>query len=309
MLQGHTQPLPARKVRDEGLFEVALPIISETAPAPSSYRLRYKTEYGEAFEHYDAYAFPYLLSEFDLYLMGEGRHYDTYEKLGAHIRTVDGIAGVHYAVWAPSARRVSVVGDFNGWDGRVHPMRARGSSGIWELFVPELGEGTVYKFEIVGPQDNILPLKADPYAFAAELRHNTGSVVARLDKHHWNDNEWMAQRPHKHWLERPVCVYEVHLGSWRRVAEENDRWLSYAALADQLIPYVKDLGFTHIERSRSWSIPTTAPGVTKRLATSLPPADTGHRAISWSSSIAATSQGSEFSSIGLPRIFRVTRMA
>jgi 1,4-alpha-glucan branching enzyme len=247
VLQGHAEPLPARKVREEGLYEVTLQIISETAPAPSSYRLRYKTEYGEVFEHHDAYAFPYLLSEFDLYLMGEGRHYDTYEKLGAHVRTVDGIAGVHFAVWAPSARRVSVVGDFNRWDGRVNPMRARGSSGIWELFIPELGEGTVYKFEIVGPQDNILPLKADPYAFSAELRPNTGSVVARLDKHHWSDNEWMAQRPHMHWLEQPICVYEVHLGSWRRVAEENNRWLTYRELAGQLIPYVKDLGYTHIE--------------------------------------------------------------
>ncbi len=129
--------------------------------------------------------------------MGEGRHYDTYEKLGAHVKTVDGISGVHFAVWAPSARRVSVVGDFNRWDGRVHPMRARGSSGIWELFIPELGEGAIYKFEIVGPQDTILPLKADPYAFASELRPNTGSVVARLDKHHWNDAEWMNQRSHK----------------------------------------------------------------------------------------------------------------
>ena len=127
--------------------------------------------------------FPFQLTEFDLYLMGEGRHYDTYEKLGAHLKTVDGVAGVHFAVWAPSARRVSVVGDFNRWDGRVHPMRARGSSGIWELFVPELGECTIYKYEIVGAAGEVLPLKADPYAFSAELRPNTGSVVARLDKH------------------------------------------------------------------------------------------------------------------------------
>src|SRR4029077_7555424 len=163
----------------------------KTAPAPVSYRIRYRTAYGETVEAFDTYAFPYLLTEFDLHLMGEGRHYDTYDKLGAHLKTLEGVRGVHFAVWAPSARRVSVVGDFNGWDGRVHPMRARGSSGIWELFVPELGEGTFSKFEMVGPQDNILPLKADPYAFAAELRPNTGSVVARLDKHHWNDNEWM----------------------------------------------------------------------------------------------------------------------
>jgi 1,4-alpha-glucan branching enzyme len=247
VLRGNSDGLPASKLRDEGFYEVALPGISVTAPAPSSYRVRYRTEYGETFEHYDAYAFPYLLSEFDLYLMGEGRHYDTYEKLGAHVKTVDGISGVHFAVWAPSARRASVVGDLNRWDGRLHPMRARGSSGIWELFIPELGEGTIYKFEIVGAQDTVLPLKADPYAFSSELRPNTGSVVARLDKYPWSDSEWIAQRSHKPWLEQPICVYEVHLGSWRRVAEEHNRWLSYRELADQLIPYVKELRYTHIE--------------------------------------------------------------
>ena len=143
---------------------------------------------------YDTYAFPFLLTEFDLYLMGEGRHYDAYEKLGAHLKTVDGVTGVHFAVWAPNARRVSVVGDFNHWDGRVNPMRFRGSSGIWELFIPELGEGTIYKFEIVGQQNVVLPLKADPYAFASELRPHNGSVVARIDKHHWNDSAWMNER-------------------------------------------------------------------------------------------------------------------
>jgi 1,4-alpha-glucan branching enzyme len=182
-----------------------------------------------------------------LYLMGEGRHYDTYEKLGAHIRTVNGISGVHFGVWAPSARRVSVVGDFNGWDGRANVMRARGSSGIWELFIPELSEGAVYKYEVIGPEGTMLPLKADPYAFRAELRPNTGSVVARLDQHEWNDGDWIAQRPGKDWLTLPISVYEVHLGSWRRVPEKHDRWLTYRELADQLIPYVKDLGYTHIE--------------------------------------------------------------
>ena len=129
--------------------------------------------------------------------MGEGRHYDTYEKLGAHVITLEGIRGVHFAVWAPSAKRVSVVGTFNGWDGRVHPTRARGSSGIWEIFLPELDEGAVYKYEIVGPNGNILPLKADPYAFRGELRPKTGSVVARLDHHKWNDAAWISQRAQK----------------------------------------------------------------------------------------------------------------
>jgi 1,4-alpha-glucan branching enzyme len=247
LFAGQTDPLPARKMRPEGFFEVNLPLANEFPPAPSSYRIRFSTHHSETFEGHDPYAFPFQLTEFDLYLMGEGRHYDTYEKLGAHIKTVEGVSGVQFAVWAPSARRVSVVGDFNRWDGRVHPMRARGSSGIWELFIPDVGEHTVYKFEIVGPQGDVLPLKADPYAFSAELRPNTGSVVANLDKHQWQDGDWMTQRSQRNWLEQPITVYEVHLGSWRRMPEDHNRWLTYRELGDQLIPYVKDLGYTHIE--------------------------------------------------------------
>ncbi len=247
LVAGHADPIVADKVRQEGLFEAVLPQVSELAPAPSSYRIRVQNGYGDSWEYHDTYAFPFLLTEFDLYLMGEGRHYDTYEKLGAHIRTVDGIQGVHFATWAPSARRVSVVGDFNRWDGRIHQMRARGSSGIWELFIPGVGEGAIYKYEIVGPQSNVLPLKADPYGFSAEVRPNNGSVVARLDRHEWRDTDWIAQRSQRRWLESPITVYEVHLGSWRRLPNENNRWLSYRELADQLIPYVKELGYTHIE--------------------------------------------------------------
>ena len=247
ILQGQANPIPLRQLRDTGFFEATLPTPSEVGPAPSSYRLRFRNEYGDVWERHDTYAFTYLLSEFDLYLMGEGRHYDTYEKLGAHVKTLEGVTGVHFAVWAPNSRRVSVVGDFNGWDGRVNPMRSRGNSGIWELFVPEFDEGVIYKYEIVGPQNNILPLKADPYGFRSELRPNTGSVVARLDKHSWKDADWLNHRANRNWLEQPISVYEVHLGSWRRMPEENNRWLTYRELADQLIPYVKELGCTHIE--------------------------------------------------------------
>ena len=247
LLRSNHSALSMRRLPNTGFFEAELPGISEFAPAASSYRIRFRTQYGEEFEGYDPYAFPYLLTEFDIYLMGEGRHYDTYEKLGAHFKTLEGVNGVHFAVWAPSARRVSVVGDFNRWDGRVSPMRARGSSGIWELFIPELPEGAIYKYEIVGPQGSVLPLKADPYAFSSELRPNTGSVVARLDTHQWKDADWMHQRQEKKWLESPITVYEVHLGSWRRIPEENNRWLTYRELAEQLIPYVKELGYTHIE--------------------------------------------------------------
>jgi 1,4-alpha-glucan branching enzyme len=247
LLLGQRDPLPMRRVRLEGFYEATLPVPSEYPPAPSSYRFRFHNEYGDVWEVYDTYAFLYQLTEFDLYLMGEGRHYDTYEKLGAHAKTVEGVTGVHFALWAPNARRVSVVGDFNRWDGRIHPMRSRGTSGIWELFVPELGEGTIYKYEIVGPRNNVLPLKADPYGFASELRPHNGSVVARIDKHSWNDADWVHKRGVTDWLEQPISVYEVHLGSWRRVAEDHNRWLSYRELADQLIPYVKELGYTHIE--------------------------------------------------------------
>jgi 1,4-alpha-glucan branching enzyme len=237
----------AIKLHAEGIFEATWPSSQTIAPAPNSYKIHCRTHKGELFEIYDPYAFPYLLTEFDLHLMGEGRHYDTYEKLGAHVKTIEGVAGVHFAVWAPSAKRVSVVGDFNRWDGRVHPMRARGSSGIWEIFLPELAEGAIYKFEIIGPHSQILPLKADPYAFCSELRPNTGSVVANIDGYQWNDADWLLQRSKKNWFESPVSIYEVHLGSWRRIPEDSNRWLTYRELGDQLIPYVKDLGYSHIE--------------------------------------------------------------
>ena len=237
----------ASKLRYEGFFEAILPPAHTDTPAPASYKIHCRTYYGESFEIYDPYAFPCVLTEFDLYLMGEGRHYDTYQKLGAHLVTLEGVLGVHFAVWAPSAKRVSVVGDFNRWDGRVHPMRARGSSGIWEIFIPELAEGAIYKFEIVGPDGNMLPLKADPYAFRSELRPNTGSIVANLETYRWNDADWFAQRSTKNWFQSPVSIYEVHLGSWRRVPADHDRWLTYRELGDQLIPYVKELGYTHIE--------------------------------------------------------------
>jgi 1,4-alpha-glucan branching enzyme len=239
--------MEAAKLRPEGFFEAVFPTQQADAPAPSSYKLLGRNHYGETFELFDTYAFPYLLTEFDLHLMGEGRHYDTYDKLGAHPATIEGVRGVHFAVWAPSARRVSVVGDFNRWDGRVHAMRARGSSGIWELFIPELTEGAIYKYEILGPTGNLLPLKADPYAFRSELRPNTGSIVDSLDHHKWKDNAWLARRAATNWHQSPVSIYEVHLGSWRRIPEQGDRWLSYRELGDQLIPYVKDLGYTHIE--------------------------------------------------------------
>jgi 1,4-alpha-glucan branching enzyme len=235
---------PAECVHPDGFYEVALPLADE-AVGPNSYRIFFRTGFGEAKETLDPYSFPYLLSDFDLHLLSEGKHFDSFQKLGAHLRTVEGVDGVHFAVWAPNASRVSVVGDFNCWDGRVHPMRNRGSSGIWELFLPGLSEGAVYKYEIISASGTLLALKADPYGFAAELRPKSGSVVANLEDYEWGDADWMAARPRRNWFESPVAIYEVHLGSWRR--GENSRWLSYLELADRLIPYVQQMGFSHIE--------------------------------------------------------------
>jgi 1,4-alpha-glucan branching enzyme len=187
-----------------------------------------------------------LFSDLDLYLFGEGNHTRIYEKLGAHPMTRDGVEGTHFAVWAPNASRVSVVGDFNGWSGRAHPMRSLGSSGIWAEFVPEAHIGHRYKLEITTRSGEILE-KADPFGFAFEIPPLSASVVCRID-YEWHDHDWMRDRAgFDSWFRRPMAVYEVHLGSWARVPDEGDRYLTYRELADRLIPYVKEMGYTHIE--------------------------------------------------------------
>ena len=236
---------PATRIHRDGFFEATLSLKGAESISPAAYRVRIRMEDGRAIESHDPYAFPPLLTEFDLHLFGEGTHYLNYEKLGAHVREIDGVRGVQFGVWAPNAKRVSVAGDFNSWDGRVHPMRARGGSGIWELFIPGLGEGQIYKFEIRSNVGSYLALKADPYALASELRPKSGSVVTNLEGYAWRDAEWMARRAQWDWLHAPITIYEIHLGAWRR--GEGGRWLTYRELAEQLIPYVKKLGYTHIE--------------------------------------------------------------
>ncbi|MGH9679781.1 MAG: 1,4-alpha-glucan branching protein GlgB [Candidatus Acidiferrales bacterium] len=246
-LRGHPDPIPAGRISSEGVFEAVLPHFPELPISPSIYRWRVRRMDQSVSEFHDAYAFPPLLSDFDLYLMGEGTHYLKYEKMGAHPAVIEGVAGVQFAVWAPNALRVSVVGDFNSWDGRVNPMRNRGPSGAWEIFIPGLSEGAIYKYEI-RPQSSEFPiLKSDPYAFRAELRPNTGSIVASLDHYNWGDSGWLEYRARNDWFSSPISIYEVHLGSWRRVMEQGSRWLSYTELADQLIPYLKGIGYTHVE--------------------------------------------------------------
>ncbi|MGC1595917.1 MAG: 1,4-alpha-glucan branching enzyme, partial [Candidatus Acidiferrales bacterium] len=242
----------ARQVLPEGLFEAVVPapafgVAADDTVPPTAYRLLIRFSDGNVLEALDPYAFPLVLTEYDLYLSGEGTHYLKYEKLGAHVREVAGVRGVQFAVWAPNAKRVSVVGNFNYWDGRVHPMRHRGESGIWEIFIPGLDEGELYKFEILGRSGNYLGLKSDPYGFSAEVRPKNASVVRNIDGFQWKDRPWMESRALRDWLHSPMTVYELHAGSWRRKPEEGNRWLTYRELADELIPYVKRMGFTHIE--------------------------------------------------------------
>jgi len=237
------QQVPMDRIRPEGFFAVSF----ENRALPFGYQLRILDYEGRTFQFIDPYVFPPVLSDFDLHLMGEGSHYKKYEKLGAHLRILNGVTGVQFAVWAPNARRVSVIGDFNRWDGRRHPMRVRGGTGIWELFIPGLTEWTLYKLEIKSHYDNYLEEKADPYGFYFERPPRTASIVHDQHKYEWRDQDWMQARPHKNWLEAPLTIYEVHLGSWMRVPEENNRYLTYKELADRLIPYVSELGYTHVE--------------------------------------------------------------
>ncbi|MBU2809467.1 1,4-alpha-glucan branching protein GlgB [Acidithiobacillus ferrooxidans F221] len=213
----------------------------EVIPVP--YRLRWEDRHG-FHERHDPYVFGPVLGDVEVYLFGEGRLYEAYRHLGAHRRHHEGVDGVLFAVWAPNAGRVSVVGDFNDWDGRAHPMRARGQSGVWELFIPELATGEIYKFEIRHRDSGAVFVKTDPYAHAFELRPSTAARVVEND-HVWEDQDWMAARAGQDWQHAPMNIYEVHLGSWQRDA--GDHFLSYAALAENLVPYCKDMGYTHIE--------------------------------------------------------------
>ena len=234
---------PMEQAHPDGFFEALLPRGTGSFP----YRLRVCWPGAEqAVLVADPYSFAPAISDFDLYLMGEGTHLRLWEVLGARPMEIDGVAGVSFAVWAPSARRVSVVGDFNLWDGRRHAMRLHPAQGVWEIFIPELPEGTVYKYEIL-PRTGAAFLKADPLAFAAELRPETGSKVADLRGYAWGDTEWMEARRGKDFCVEPMTVYEVHLGSWKRVPQDGDRSLTYREIAHELADYVSEMGFTHVE--------------------------------------------------------------
>ena len=209
------------------------------------YRFSWVDENDQPQTAFDPYCFEPVLSEFDLHLFGEGKHWHAYNFLGANIVEIEGIKGVLFATWAPNAERISVVGDFNNWDGRCKPMRSRGDSGIWELFIPGLTADTLYKYEIRSRIDNQLLLKTDPYGRAFELRPNTASVVTADSKYQWNDESWIDHREKRDWMHEPMSIYEVHLGSWQK--DEQGNFLNYRELALRLVEHVKKLGFTHIE--------------------------------------------------------------
>ncbi len=239
LLDANDEPLAEMKpVHGGGLFETRLPLPVVT------YRLRIH-ENGHSYIIDDPYRFSSPIGDLDRHLMREGKLRDLADKLGAHVIEIDGVGGVHFAVWAPNASRVSVVGLFNGWDGRRHPMRFHPTSGVWDIFIPGLCTGDFYKYELLDAGGNLLPLKADPFARHMELAPGNASIVHH-DDYEWHDPDWVDARRDANTLDRPMSIYEVHLGSWRRHAEDN-RSLGYRELAEELVAYVKDMGYTHIE--------------------------------------------------------------
>jgi len=241
LLDRHGRELkPMRQVHTDGIFEAAMPTRIR------HYRLRILTGSGDSRDIEDAYRFPSTLGDLDLYLLREGSHQEIFKKLGAQTTRLLGVEGTCFAVWAPNASRVSAIGDFNDWDGRRHVMRLHHGSGIWEIFVPGVTNGARYKYEILDSEGNILPLKSDPMAHYFEPPPGNASIVYH-GRHRWRDNTWMEQRAKVSRLDQPASIYEVHLGSWRRNPEDGNRPLSYRELAGELVDYVLEMGFTHIE--------------------------------------------------------------
>ncbi|NMG37831.1 1,4-alpha-glucan branching protein GlgB [Chelativorans sp. ZYF759] len=237
---GDEKVVELARVHPEGFFSGIVPDETERF----SYRLRLESG-PESWIVEDPYAFGPVLGDLDEHLFAEGKHLDLYRRLGSHPVTHEGVEGVAFAVWAPNARRVSVVGNFNAWDGRRHPMRRRLGGGIWELFIPGLPQGEIYKYEIVGVHGEVLPLKADPVSQAHENPPATASVVSGEPRHDWQDDDWLAGRPDRQRIDAPISIYELHLGSWRRSADGDV--LDYEEIADHLIPYIQEMGFTHVE--------------------------------------------------------------
>ncbi len=245
------------RTHSDGIFEW----VAKVSPG-EPYRLQ-SEERDRIEDCYDAYAFPSQISGYDLHLFNEGRLLKAHRVLGAHATNRQGVTGVRFAVWAPNAARVSVVGEFNRWDGRVHQMAIHGSSGVWELFIPAIKDGSIYKFEICNRQTGAVIVKTDPYAQQFEHRPSTAARINLASAYCWQDQEWVLKRTQCDWLHAPCNIYEVHVGSWRR--HPDGRFYSYRDLAQHLIPYAKDMGYTHIELlpisehplDESWGYQTT----------------------------------------------------
>ena len=240
------QSKPMRRIHPAGLFEAICPPEIHDVSQGHTYQLRSMGANGEQTTAHDPYAFPPLLSDYDLHLLAEGRHWRSYEKLGAHVRTIGEITGVNFAVWAPNAESVGIVGDFNGWDRRKHAMRKH-MPGVWELFIPDVQPGLLYKFSVKVRGGHVIE-KCDPYGFAAELPPRTANIVAKTDDYAWNDSAWMERRAAANGLDAPHSIYEVHLGSWKKdYSAGSPRWMNYRDLAHQLAAYCREMGFTHLQ--------------------------------------------------------------
>ncbi len=240
-IEGTQGPLALQRLYNSDLFEWR----GDGSALPQHYRVHWHDSVGNTHNHGDPYCFPPLLGDLDLYLFGEGRHHHAHRFLGAHPRSVEGVDGVLFAVWAPNAERVSVVGEFNRWDGRCHPMRSRGGGGVWELFIPDLSEGALYKFELRHRGSGAVVVKTDPYGRRFELRPATAAMVDAVTRYPWQDGDWLRARAGRDWLHAPMSIYEIHLGSWQK--DQNYHFLGYRELAERLVDYIKPLGFTHIE--------------------------------------------------------------
>ncbi len=233
--------LAMQRLHNAGLFAVEL----DAAWAERTYHFECVTGADQRESYGDPYIYPPSLSDYDLHLFGQGAHREIFEKLGAHLRCIDGVDGVNFAVWAPNCYKVAVIGDFNRWDARTHILQENGASGVWELFVPGIGIGERYKFEVRSHNRGYQAQKADPFAFQAELRPKTASIVCDIDAYAWGDADWLEARAIDDPLRQPLNIYEVHLGSWRR--GDGGKFLSYRELAQQLVPYLVDMGYTHLE--------------------------------------------------------------
>ncbi len=238
---GRTEDHPMLRIHEEGFFEY----VFEEESSPFPYKLRRETYDGDVQTFFDSYAFHPQLSDYDLYLFGEGNHYRVWEKLGAHYREINGVGGIEFAVWAPNARSVSVIGSFNGWDRRRHAMRVLGSSGVWEIFIPGISSGELYKYEIKTRDGHVIA-KADPFGRAMEERPRTASVVHVPPPFEWSDRDWLQDRRRIEPLQGPIAIYEMHPGSWRS-ANGNDEPINYRDLAEELVPYIRENGYTHVE--------------------------------------------------------------